>query len=69
MKTIEKPQCQCRHCDHAAKTQCSRSHCKEQVRLLINAASAARAGTAVMTLTDWRELELEVKERLQNEYA
>lgn len=36
---------------------------------MINAASAARAGTAQMTLNDWRELELEVNERLQNEHA
>jgi hypothetical protein len=69
MKTFNKNQCQCHHCDHAAKAQCSGPQSEDRVRLLINAARAARAGTAQMTLNDWREVELEVKESLQNEPA
>jgi hypothetical protein len=69
MKTIKNPQCQCYRCDPVTKARCSGPQPGDRVRLLINAVSAARAGTAQMTLNDWRELELEVKERLQNEYA
>lgn len=69
MKTRTTNHCQDHHSDHAVKARCSRPKFEDRVRLLINAASAARAGTAQMTLNDWRELELEVKERLQNEYA
>ena len=35
-----------------------------RIRLLINAAYAARAGSAQMTLNDWREVEQEIKRRL-----
>lgn len=56
----------CHHCDHAAKARCSSPQSGDRVHLLINAACAARAGTAQMTLNDWREVELAVKERLQN---
>jgi hypothetical protein len=69
MKTINKPRCQGHRCDPAAKARCFRPQFEDRIRLLINAASAARAGTAQMTLNDWRELELEVNERLQNEHA
>lgn len=37
------------------------------IRRLIEAASAARAGAAQMTLGDWRDLEMEVQRRLQHE--
>ena len=69
MKTRRIHRSQCHHCDHAAKARCSGLQSADRVRLLINAASAARAGTAQMTLNDWREVELEVTESLQNEYA
>ena len=69
MKTRRIYRSQCHHCDHAAKAQSSEPQSEEGVRLLINAASAARAGTAQMTLNDWREVEPEVNERLQNEPA
>jgi hypothetical protein len=69
MKAIKTNQCQCHHCDHAARGQCSGRQRAEQVRLLINTASAARGGPGPMTLNDWRELEQEVNERLQNEQA
>jgi hypothetical protein len=69
MKTRRTNHCQGRHYDPAAKARCFRPQFEDRIRLLINAASVARAGTAQMTLNDWRELELEVKERLQNEYA
>ena len=36
-----------------------------RIRSLINAACAARAGTAQMTLNDWCDVELAVKERLK----
>jgi hypothetical protein len=39
----------------------------QRIRLLINAACAARAGIAQMTLDDWRDVEQEVKRRLNYE--
>ena len=69
MKTRRIHRSQCHHCDHAAKARCSGPQSEDRVRLLINAASAARAGTAQMTLNDWREVEVEVKERLPNEHS
>jgi len=69
MKTINKPRCRGHRCGAAAKARSFRLQFEDRIRLLINAASAARAGTAQMTLNDWRELELEVNERLQNEHA
>lgn len=69
MKTRRTNHCKDHHSDHAAKARYSWPQSEDRVRLLINAASAARAGTAQMTLNDWREVELEVNERLQNEYA
>jgi hypothetical protein len=38
-----------------------------QIRLLVNAACAARVSAAQMTLCDWRDVEQEVKRRLENE--
>jgi hypothetical protein len=35
--------------------------------LLVNAACAARASAAQMTLSDWRDVEREVKRRFKNE--
>lgn len=37
------------------------------IRFLINAAYAARAGAASMTLDDWRDVEQELKRRIANE--
>jgi hypothetical protein len=37
-----------------------------QIRLLVNAACAARAGSGQMTLNDWRDVEQEVKRRLND---
>jgi hypothetical protein len=61
--------CQCHHGDQAARDLCSRLKAEDRVRRLINAACAAHAGSAQMTLNDWQEVELEVKERIENEYA
>ena len=38
-----------------------------QIRLLVHAACAARLGAAHMTLSDWRDVEQEVKQKLENE--
>jgi hypothetical protein len=39
----------------------------QRIRLLIDAVCAARAGSAQMTLNDWRDLEQEVKRSLNYE--
>ena len=39
----------------------------ERLRRFVNAASAAYGGAESMTLSDWRDLELELKQRLENE--
>ena len=39
----------------------------ERLRRFVNAASAAHGGVESMTLSDWRDLELELKRRLENE--
>ncbi len=39
----------------------------EQIRLLVHAACVARLGAAQMTLGDWRDVEQEVKQKLENE--
>jgi hypothetical protein len=67
MKRIEKNQCH--HGDLAATAHYSGPPFEDRIRSLIKAACAARAGTARMTLNDWCQVELEVKERLQNEHA
>ena len=36
----------------------------DEIRLLVQAACAARLGAAQMTLNDWRDVEQEVKQRL-----
>jgi hypothetical protein len=40
----------------------------QRIRLLIDAARAARAGSGQMTLSDWRDVEQEVKRRLNYDY-
>ena len=67
MKTIKKNQC--RHGDHTASVRSRGAQFEDRIRSLINAACAARAGAAQMTLSDWREVELAVKEGLQDEHA
>jgi hypothetical protein len=67
MKTIKNNESH--HAEHTASVRSCGTLFEDRIRSLIKAACAARAGTALMTLNDWRELELEVKERLQNEHA
>jgi hypothetical protein len=40
-----------------------------QIHLLIAAAYAARGGAGQMTLSDWRDVEQEVKRKLNNEFC
>jgi hypothetical protein len=40
----------------------------ERLRGLVNAAYASYGGAENMKLNDWRDLELELKSRLENEY-
>jgi hypothetical protein len=40
----------------------------QRIRLLVNAACAARASSGQMTLNDWRDVEQEVKRRFNYEY-
>jgi hypothetical protein len=42
-------------------------HLPEKLRRWVNAAYAAHGGAELMTLDDWRELELQLKRRLKNE--
>lgn len=56
----------CRVCSHATIQPPARSKVNRRICLLVSAACAARAGAAQMTLNDWREVEIEVKRRLQN---
>jgi len=65
MKTKKKNPC--RACSYATLHSPARSHVNRRVCLLVDAACAARAGAAQMTLGDWHEVELEVKRKLQNE--
>jgi hypothetical protein len=67
MKRIK--QTQCRYGHPAARTRCSGPQIEDRLGSLIKAACDARAGAAQMTLNEWCELELELKERLQNEHA
>jgi hypothetical protein len=39
----------------------------DQIRQLLEAASAARFGAAQMNLDDWRDVEQEVKQKLENQ--
>ena len=43
---------------------CAQSLLADEIRLLVDAACAARLGAAQMTLDDWRDVEQEVKGRL-----
>jgi hypothetical protein len=38
-----------------------------QIHMLIEEARAARAGAAQMTLDDWRDVEQQLQQRMQNE--
>jgi hypothetical protein len=40
----------------------------ERLRRLVNAAYAAYGGAENMTLNDWRDLEMELKRKLENEH-
>ena len=65
MKTIKKNQI-C-HNGRAVCRRTRRIQFQNRIRMLVNAACAARAGAAVMTLNDWREVEQDVKRKLQYE--
>lgn len=39
----------------------------EKIHFLLNAAYAARAGAGHMTLSDWRDVEEEIKRRFEDE--
>ncbi len=56
-----------RHCSPAALQRSAGPSSIQQIRRLINAAFAARAGSGQMTLNDWREVEQEVKRKFNNE--
>ena len=56
-----KPQ---RYRNHAATPQFP--HLSHRILSLVNVACAARAGAAQMTLSDWRAVEQEVRQRLDN---
>lgn len=66
MKTTRKHQC--RAGKHTTSVQSRTAKGEDQIRLLINAACAARASAAQMTLNDWIEVEQEVERRLQYEW-
>jgi hypothetical protein len=58
----------CRHHGNPAISQPNaESQLAHRIRLLVNAASAARASAAQMTLGDWRDVEREVKQRLEDD--
>jgi len=52
---------------HTARARTCEPQFTDQIRRLIHIACAARAGAAHMTLSDWREVEQEVKQRVQYE--
>ena len=62
MKTRKKSPC--RYCSPAALQRSAGPPPIQRIRLLIDAACAARAGSAQMTLNDWRDVEQEVKRSL-----
>jgi hypothetical protein len=55
------------HCNRGILQPSAEPEITQRVRLLVSAACVARAGAAQMTLSDWREVEQEVKRRLQYE--
>jgi hypothetical protein len=59
----------CRLSGPATSQPDARSQLARRIQLLVNAACAARAGAAQMTLSDWRDVEQEVKRKLENEYS
>jgi len=65
MKTRKKSPC--RHCSPAALQRSAGPPPIQRIRLLIDAACAARASSGQMTLNDWREVEQEVERRLNYE--
>jgi len=65
MKTRKKNPC--RQLSPAALRRSAGPPPIRQIRLLVNAACAARASSGQMTLNDWREVEQEVERRLNYE--
>ncbi len=63
MKTTTKLKCR----NHAPTAQSPRAQPSHRILSLVNAACAARAGAAQMTLEDWRTLERELQRKLQFE--
>jgi hypothetical protein len=63
-KETKKP---CRHYGPAALQRSAGATPIQRIRLLIDAACAARAGAGQMTLNDWRDAEQEIERRLANE--
>ena len=59
----------CRHGNPAISQPNAESQLPHRICLLVNAACAARASAAQMTLSDWRDVEREVKQTLKNEKA
>jgi hypothetical protein len=57
----------CRHGNPAISQPTAESQLTQRIRLLVNAACAARVGAAQMSLSDCRDVEREVKQRLENE--
>lgn len=55
----------CCHGNPSASHPDAESQFTQRIRLLVHAACAARAGAAQMTLSDWRDVEQEVKQRLE----
>lgn len=56
-----------RHSNPSISQPDAESKLARRVRLLVNAACAARTSGAHMTLSDWRDVEREMKQRLENE--
>jgi len=67
MKTIKISTYQ--HCNHAILRPSAGPQFTQPIRLLVDAACAARAGAGQMTLNDWRDVEREVKRRLEHEWS
>ena len=57
----------CRNGKSAAPPPAAECLLADKIRLLVHAACAARLGAAQMTLSDWRDVEQEVKQKLANE--
>ena len=57
----------CREGNAAASQTAAECLLADHIRLLVHAACAARLGAAHMTLSDWRDVEQKVKQKLENE--